>query len=133
MKNIILTSALLILGFIAYSQAYTSENSSVMFAKATTGIKATDCIGDWTSFDGHHLTLYGNNKAVWKDEGHIYYMTWHTDEQSTNGNIKICLAGTDICKHKSFYLGETENGMEIVEDQNNVHMHFTKETVATLQ
>ena len=133
MKNIILTSALLILGFGGYSQSFTLENSSVLLSKVSTGVKASDCIGEWTSFDGHHLTLYSNNKAVWKDEGHIYYMTWHTDESATNGNIKICLAGTDMCKHKSFYLGETENGMEIVEDQNNVHMHFTKETVATLQ
>ena len=132
MKNITITSALLILGLISVGQSFTPENSSI-FSKATATVKPADCIGDWTSNDGHHLTLYGNNKAVWKDDGHIYYMTWHSENVSQSDNIKISLSGNNYCKPKSFSVGKTDNGVEIVEEKTNMHMHPGKELTATLQ
>ena len=106
MKNIIFTSAFLILGFTVYSQTSVmentltaSENSSVLFAKSSNDVNPTDCIGEWVSIEGHHLTLYNNNKAVWKDDSHIYYMTWSSEYAAQDDNIKISLSGNDYCKH----------------------------------
>ena len=140
MKNIILTSALLIIGTMAYSQTSVMENtlmasvnSDVLIPTTTTQVKAADCVGEWVSSEGHHLTLLSNNKAVWKDEGHIFYMTWNSQTGNQDGNLKISLTGNAHCMCKSFTLAQTDNGMEIVQDQTNVHMYLSKETTATLQ
>ena len=139
MKNIIVTGALLSLGLISFGQSSLSANASatsvptnMLFSKSPDAVKPTDCVGEWIA-DGNHLTLYSNNKAVWKDEGHIYYMSWHSDNVSLDGNIKISLSGNDYCKHKSFNLSETDNGMDLVEDQTNFHMHSSRQLTATIQ
>jgi hypothetical protein len=132
MKNITLTAALLILGLASVAQSFTTENSTV-FAKTSVAVKPADCLGEWTSSDGHHLTLLANNKALWKDDGHIFYMTWRDDNEAQGDNIKISLSGNNYCKPKVFSVGQTDNGVEIVEDHSNMRMHLNKELVATMQ
>jgi len=140
MKTVILIWFLLIPGSIVYSQSYYKENNSATFesaavlcSKPANGVKATDCTGEWASMDGLHLILYSNNKAIWRDDSHIYYLTWCSEYDSQEDNIKISLLGNDYCKHKSFCLRETDSGIEIIEDQNNVHRHIFKELIATQQ
>ena len=139
MKNFILTSAFLILGASVYSQSFmdngvaTAEVASVLFSKTPTAVKQSDCIGEWSSSDGTHLTLYANNKATWKDDGHIYYMHWNSEYSSDHGNIKINLTGNDHCKHQTLVLSRTESGLEVVEEQTNIRLYIGKELTATLQ
>ena len=140
MKNTILTGAFFLFSNGIFAQTLTSDNSfvnvsssSVLFSKNTNDIKPADCYGEWTSTDGDHLTLYSNNKAVWKDEGHVYYMNWKIENSNQGDNTNIVLLGNERCKHTALSLHPTDNGMEIVEDQTNLHLHFSKEVTATLQ
>ena len=139
MKNFILTSAFLVFGISVFAQSFmentvaTTEATSVLFSKSANTVKPADCIGEWVSSDGIHLTLFNNNKAMWKDDGHIFYMHWNSEYSSDNGNIKISLTGNDRCKHKTFFLNKTNNGLEVVEDQTNVHLYVSKDLTATIQ
>ena len=140
MKHIILTGIFIALSFIAYSQTSFTENSLVspggsnmLLANDAGNTNPAGCAGEWVSVEGYHLILYANNKAEWKDNGHIYYMTWQSENGTQDDKIKISLVGNNYCKHKTFYLDETEDDRKIVEDKTSLKMYFSKEVTATLQ
>ena len=132
MKNIIFTCSFFFISNYIFAQEAPSA-TNILFSKPTEAVKPADCYGEWTSTTGEHLILYNNNKAVWKDEGHVYYMTWKIEANGDNDNSNIVLLGNERCKHTALVIRATDNGTEIVEEQTNLHLHFSKEVTATLQ
>jgi hypothetical protein len=136
MKKLILAGAFLAFGFSGYAQFALENNTgaaSMLFAKNSETLKPADCVGDWVSAEVFHLNLMSNNKATWQDEGHIYNMAWRSEVDPTGERVIITLLGNEYCKHRNFYLTQGDNGMEIVENETNLHLHFTKDVASNMQ
>lgn len=139
MKNLV--SSLLVFAFVnnaLYSQSPISNANttpiqpSVVFAKKDAVFKSSDCIGLWVSNEGYSLLLSSNDKAVRTDEGHIYYMTWHSEDKIKEDTIAVNLSGTERCTHRHFYLVRTYAGIQIIENRNNpIQTHPTKQNNAS--